>query len=176
MGAVVTFMDITERKRMEVKLAAEQKRLQSILDSSPVAVGIAVDGIIQYANAHLAEYLGIRQGDNAVSIYVKPADRDYIIKSIENTGAVNNYQLKAYNAKREVRDMLASYSLIEYEGQTAALGWWTDVADVKATSEELKSKFDELARFRRMAIGRELKKEINTLMTECGLAEKYKIH
>jgi hypothetical protein len=40
---------------------------------------------------------------------------------------------------------------------------------------------DELARFRRMAIGREqkmieLKKEINELLKETGNAEKYKIH
>ena len=72
-------------------------------------------------------------------------------------------------------------NLIEYEGQSAVLGWWTDITDIKATSEELKSKFDELARFRRMAIGRELKmielkKEINDLIKANGAADKYKIH
>ena len=53
--------------------------------------------------------------------------------------------------------MLSNYYTIEYEGQSAILGWWVDVTEIKSTSEELKTKFDELARFRHMAIGRELK-------------------
>jgi len=55
-----------------------------------------------------------------------------------------------------------------------------DLGGLKEAERELKAKFDELARFRRMAIGRELKmielkKEINAIRTECGLPEKYKI-
>ncbi len=180
-GAVVTFTDITERKSMAEKLAVEQQRLQSILDTSPVAVGISVDGIIQYANDRLVEYFGIKEGDQTIPIYVNPEDRDYIVKSLEEMSTVRNFELKAYNAKGEVCDMLSNYNQIEYEGQTATLAWWTDITDIKATSEELKIKFDELARFRRMAIGRELKmielkKEINDLFKANGVEEKYKIH
>jgi hypothetical protein len=77
--------------------------------------------------------------------------------------------------------VLSNYYTIEYEGQSAILGWWVDVTEIKSTSEELKTKFDELARFRHMAIGRELKmielkKEINDLFRANGAAEKYKIH
>ena len=180
-GAVVTFMDITASKNLEAKLATEQERLQRILDTSPVAVGISVDGEIHYANAHLSEYMGIRKGDQALPIYVNPEDRDYVMQALESTDTVRNYELRAFNAHGEIRDMLSNYNKIEYEGRTAILAWWTDITDIKATSEELKAKFDELARFRRMAIGRELKmielkKEINDLRAEDGLAEKYKIH
>ena len=89
--------------------------------------------------------------------------------------------MKVYNAQGQICDVLSNYYKIEYEGQTAILGWWIDISDIKATSEELKSKFDELARFRQMAIGRELKmielkKEINASLTERGFPEKYKIH
>jgi PAS domain S-box-containing protein len=179
-GAVVTFMDIAERKRMEEALAIEQERLQSILDTSPVAVGISVEGVMQYSNALMAEYFGVKKGDKPISAFVKSADRDYIIKELERTGAVRNYELKAYNSKREVRDMLSNYTKFEYEGKTAMLGWWADVTEIQETTKELKTKFDELARFRRLAIGREqkmieLKKEINDTLTESGLPEKYKI-
>ncbi|MDJ0802969.1 MAG: transporter substrate-binding domain-containing protein [Desulfobacterales bacterium] len=180
-GAVVTFMDISERKRMEAKLAAEQERLQGILDTSPVSVGISVEGVIQYANAHLVDFFGTRQGDHTTSIYVNPEDRDIIVKELEQTGTVRNYELRVYNAQGEVCDVLSNYNAIEYEGQPAILSWWTDITDIKATSEELKSKFDELARFRQMAIGRELKmielkKEINEFFKANGAEEKYKIH
>ncbi len=180
-GAVVTFADITERKSMEAKLADEQKRLQRILDTSPVAAGITIEGVIQYANARLAEYFGLKEGDQVFSIYINPEDRTHFIEALERTGEVRDHELKVYDAKGEVREMLANYNLIEYEGRTAVLGWWTDITDIKATSEALKSKFDELARFRQMAIGRELKmielkKEINEFFKANGAEEKYKIH
>jgi polar amino acid transport system substrate-binding protein len=180
-GAVVTFADITARKVMEEKLAAEQQRLQVILDTSPVAVGISVDGVIQYANAGLTAYFGLKEGDQTISIYVNPDDRQSMLEALEDRGAFRNHEMKVYDAKGEVREMLANYSLIDYEGHPAVLGWWTDITDIKATSEELKTKFDELARFRRMAIGRELKmialkKEINELFKANGAPEKYKIH
>ncbi|MDJ0875487.1 MAG: PAS domain S-box protein [Desulfobacterales bacterium] len=180
-GAVVTFADITERKSMEAKLADEQKRLQRILDTSPVAAGITVEGVIQYANARLAEYFGLKEGDQVFSIYINPEDRTHFIEALERTGEVRDHELKVHDAKGEVREMLANYNLIEYEGRTAVLGWWTDITDIKATSEALKTKFDELARFRQMAIGRELKmielkKEINAFFKANGAEEKYKIH
>ncbi len=180
-GAVVTFADITERKAMEAKLADEQKRLQRILDTSPVAAGITIEGVIQYANARLAEYFGLKEGDQVFSIYINAEDRTHFIEALERTGEVRDHELKVYDAKGEVREMIANYNLIEYEGRTAVLGWWTDITDIKATSEELKTKFDELARFRQMAIGRELKmielkKEINEFFKAKGAEEKYKIH
>ena len=56
-----------------------------------------------------------------------------------------------------------------------------DLGGLKEAERELQAKFDELARFRRMAIGREqkmieLKKEINELLKATGNSEKYKIH
>ena len=56
-----------------------------------------------------------------------------------------------------------------------------DLSGPKKAERELKERLDELARFRRMAIGREqkmieLKKEINELLKATGHAEKYKIH
>lgn len=56
-----------------------------------------------------------------------------------------------------------------------------DLSGPKRAERELKDRLDELARFRRLAIGREqqmieLKKEINDLLKETGNAEKYKIH
>jgi polar amino acid transport system substrate-binding protein len=180
-GAVVTFMDISERKRMEAKLADEQERLQGILDTSPVSVGISVEGVIKYANAQLVDFFGTAQGNRTIDIYVNPAEREHILQELERTGTVRNYELKVYNAQGEVCDVLSNYYTIEYEGQSAILGWWVDVTEIKSTSEELKTKFDELARFRHMAIGRELKmielkKEINEFFKANGAGEKYKIH
>ena len=89
--------------------------------------------------------------------------------------------MQTYGRDREIRDTLATFIRTEYEGQTGILAWMVDLGGLKKTERELKAKFDELARFRRLAIGREqkmieLKKEINELLLTSGLSKKYKIH
>jgi len=180
-GAVVTFMDITERKQMETELLAERERLQKILDNSPVGVGISTDGVVRFANPRFAELFDRKEGQAAQAAYVNPQDRDYIVKELEKSGIVRDYELQTYGRNREIRDTLATFIRTEYEGQTGILSWMVDLGGLKEAERELKAKFDELARFRRLAIGREqkmieLKKEINELLKLTGNSEKYKIH
>jgi len=179
-GAVVTFMDIAERKKMETALLTEHERLQKILDTSPVGVGISIEGVVRFANARFADLFYCKEGENAQQAYVNPADREYILNELQQSGIVHDYELQTYGPKREVRDTLATFIRTEYEGQTGILSWLVDLSGLKEAERELKAKFDELARFRRLAIGREqkmieLKKEINDTLKECGFAEKYKI-
>ncbi len=70
--------------------------------------------------------------------------------------------------------------LTEYEGKDALLTWWINITQVKKVEHELKVKFDELTRFRKLAVGREtkmieLKKEINELAEQSGKDQRYKI-
>ena len=180
-GAVVTFMDITERKKMETALLAERERLQKILDTSPVGVGISTAGVIRFANPRFSELFYRKKGQAAQQAYVNPADRDYIVKALEKSGFVPDYELQTYGPNRKIRDTLATFISTEYEGQDGILAWLVDVGGLKKAEKELQARFDELARFRRLAIGREqkmieLKKEINELLKAGGLSEKYKIH
>jgi PAS domain S-box-containing protein len=179
-GAVVTFMDITERKEMETALLAERERLQEILDNSPVGVGISTEGVVRFSNPRFVELFDRKEGEAALEAYVNPQDREYIVKELERSGVLRDYELQTYGPNRKIRDTLATFISTEYEGRTGILSWLVDLGGLKEAERELKAKFDELARFRRMAIGRELKmielkKEINTIRTECGLPEKYKI-
>ena len=180
-GAVVTFMDITERKKIRTDLLAERERLQKILDTSPVGVGISIEGVVRFANARFTELFYSKEGENAQQAYVDPEDRKHIVTELERSGIVRDYELQTYGPNRETRDTLATFISTEYEGQTGILSWLVDLGGLKEAEKELKAKFDELARFRRLAIGREqkmieLKKEINELMKTCGMSEKYKIH
>jgi PAS domain S-box-containing protein len=180
-GGVVTFMDIAERKEMETALLAERERLQKILDTSPVGVGISTEGVVRFANPQFPELFFSGKGQDAQEAYVNPKDREYIVKELEKSGIVRDYELQTYGRDREIRDTLATFIRTEYEGQTGILSWMVDLSGLKEAEKELKAKFDELDRFRRLAIGREqkmieLKKEINELLKMTGNSEKYKIH
>jgi PAS domain S-box-containing protein len=73
-----------------------------------------------------------------------------------------------------------SLSAVKLKGRWNAIGLIRDIAERKAAEEELKKRADELEKFNRLAVGRELKmielkKEINALLGESGKEPGYKI-
>ena len=136
---------------------------------------------MRFANPQFPELFYSKKGESAQDAYVNQADREHIVEELEKSGIVRDYELQTYGPNREIRDTLATFIRTEYEGQTGILSWLVDLGGLKEAERELKAKFDELARFRRMAIGREqkmieLKKEINELLESTGNSGKYKIH
>lgn len=180
-GAVVTFMDITERKKIETALLAEREQLQKILDNSPVGVGISTDNVVRFANPRFIELFYRKVGQTAQEAYVNIEDRKHMLAELQRSGIVRDVELQTYGPGGEICDTLATFIRTEYEGRTGVLSWMVDLSGPKKAERELKERLDELARFRRLAIGREqkmieLKKEINELLKGTGHAEKYKIH
>jgi len=180
-GAVVSFMDITERRDMEAQLESTKSQLQYILDTSPIGVAFSTKGKIHFANPRFKEMFGVGVGDTSPNLYVDPEERDSLINELKVAGKVVNYDLQMYNREHQTRDILITYLPMTYDGEEGILGWLLDITDRKIAEKEIKEKYEELSRFRRMAIGREqkmieLKKEINELLEGSGNSGKYKIH
>jgi len=103
------------------------------------------------------------------------------VNQVQRSGIVRDYELQTYGRNRKICETLATFIRTEYEGRTGILAWMVDLGGLKEAERELKARFDELARFRRLAIGREqkmieLKKEINELLKATGNSAKYKIN
>jgi polar amino acid transport system substrate-binding protein len=180
-GVVVTFMDITERRDMEIQIESTKSQLEYILDTGPIGVAFSTKGKIHFANPRFIEMFGVGVGDASPDLYVKPEERDLLISRLKAEGKVENYDVQLYNRDHEIRDILITYLPMTYDGEEGILGWLLDITDRKKAEKEIQEKYTELSRFRRMAIGREqkminLKKEINELLESTGNAEKYKIH
>ncbi|MEE4262161.1 MAG: PAS domain-containing protein, partial [Desulfobacteraceae bacterium] len=180
-GAVVTFMDITARRDMEARLESTKSQLQYILDTGPIGVAFSTKGKIHFANPRFIEMFGAGVGDASPDLYVKPEERDTLTSRLQAEGKVENYDIQLYNKEHQVRDILITYLPMTYDGEEGILGWLLDITDRKQAEKEIEEKYQELSRFRRMAIGREqkmieLKKEINELLEGTGNSEKYKIH
>ena len=180
-GAVVTFMDITERRDMEAQLESTKSQLEYILDTGPIGVAFSTKGKIHFANPRFIEMFGVGVGDASPDLYVKPEERDTLISRLKAEGKVENYDVQLYNRDHQIRDILITYLPMTYDGEEGILGWLLDITDRKKAEKEIQEKYTELSRFRRMAIGREqkmieLKKEINELLEVTGNSGKYKIH
>ena len=180
-GAVITFRDITDRIKMEERLKGERKELQQILDTSPIGVTIVIGDIIRFINPRMSRFTGLQQGDAIDRIrYVDADARRDLLEMIGRTGNVEDYEIQVYDADDKIRDFMGTFMMTQYDGENGFLGWVVDVTELKKTENRLREKFDELARFRRLAVGRELKmiqlkKEINRFCKEVGIPEKYDI-
>ena len=179
-GILGWLLDITDRKRMEEALAAEKAHLQKILDTSPVGVGISSEGIMRFANPRILELLNLKIGEPGPEIYVDPEERAHVLGTVSSQGIMKNYELQMYGKNQKIKDMLVTYMKIEYEGKDAVLGWVMDITELKNTDREMRKHFDELSRFRELAVNREIKmieikKEINQLLVQLGQESKYKI-
>ncbi len=180
-GAVITFRDITHRVKMEARLEGERKELQQILDTSPIGVAIVIADIVRFINPRMSGFIGLQQGDSISRIrYVDADARQELLEKINKTGNVEDYEIQAYDAEGKIRDFMGTFMVTTYDGEPGLLCWVVDITEMKKAENRLREKFDELARFRRLAVGRELKmiqlkKEINRFCKETGNPEKYKI-
>ena len=166
---------------MEAQLESTKSQLEYILDTGPIGVAFSTKGKIHFANPRFIEMFGVGVGDASPDLYVKPEERDTLISRLKAEGKVENYDVQLYNRDHEIRDILITYLPMTYDGEEGILGWLLDITDRKKAEKEIKEKYTELSRFRRMAIGREqkmieLKKEINELLEVAGNSKKYKIH
>jgi two-component system, sensor histidine kinase and response regulator len=130
-------MDITERKQMEADLIHERMQLQKILDSSPIAVTISTDSIVRYANDRFVKLSGLKTGDPVQFNYVKIEDREHVLKELSSVGSISDFQFQGYGKDKEVRDLLASYYVTEYDGKPSVFAWLVDISDLKKIEQEL---------------------------------------
>jgi PAS domain S-box-containing protein len=178
--AATMWVNFTEQKQMEKAISAERERLQQILDTSPVGVAFSTKGKILFTNPMLEKMFDVKVGDTSPDLYVNPEERDLLVKKLAKGETVKNHELKMFGHNQDIRDMLANYMPITYDGEDGILGWLLDITDRKKAEQEIKNKFDELNRFRKLAVGREkkmieLKKEINELADQLGKDQRYKI-
>ncbi len=136
-GSVVMFKDITERRDAQQRLQLERLQLQTILDTSPVGVAITLGGKVRFVNPRMTEMLGINLGDDVSRVYVDPEDRSRIMGKLGQEGVVRNHEAQLYGANGDIRDMLVTFDVIDYQGEEGNLGWVIDITDLKTIQHEL---------------------------------------
>jgi len=113
----------TKQHVTENNLTEESKFLGHILDQSPVGVGITVDGVFKFCNSKISEFLGVTIGDISINFYVKAEQRELILKTLNDKKIVSNIEIQLYNAKKEIRDVMATFMPYRYQGEKAILAW-----------------------------------------------------
>ena len=140
-GTVIasSLRDISERQRAKKMIEREREQLQMILDSSPVGVAFSNrEGVFKFTNPKFMEMFDAKVGDLAPNVYIHPGERNTILEKLAESGRVNNYELQMYGRNKQIRDMLISYTPLEYRGEEGILGWALDITERKHSENEIR--------------------------------------
>ncbi len=134
---VAVLRDVTERKLMEEALARERERFKTILDTSPIGVGISVNGIARFANPAMSR-MGLTIGTKAEQAYVNAADRQYLLDILKKRGRVTSFETQLRGQNGALHDIMFWAFNFDYDGEPAILGWAVDISDRKYVENQLR--------------------------------------
>ncbi|WP_426992577.1 response regulator [Methylomonas sp. CM2] len=129
----VLFSDISERKRHEADIRANQQRLLDILDFSPIAVRIATrqGREVVFYNQRYGEVIDNvdATGDDPGRYYTRPEEYREILAELAEGRCVMDRQVEIRTRNGRTLWMLASYMPIVYRDEEAVLGWFYDITE-----------------------------------------------
>jgi PAS domain S-box-containing protein len=139
---MLTYFDITERKRAEEALRESEKRLRQILGNSPAAVGIvAPDGRYLFVNSRLAEMYGVHHGAmdsvRPEAILSDHAVRRGLNERLQRGETILDEELRLTRPDGSEFWSLTSMSVIDYKNKRATLFWGYDITERKQAEKEL---------------------------------------
>jgi PAS domain S-box-containing protein len=134
---VAVFTDISERKQTESRLQISEARMRRLLEISPIAVSVVRvrDSQLMFGNQSLNEMFQITpeqaQQMQPAQFWQNPQEYAAISESVLNGVNVINRNFGLQTLGKQHFSALASFFLLEYEGEPAILGWYSDVSDIK---------------------------------------------
>ena len=129
----------TAINRHEIITALETERamLNQIFETSPISLTITTNGVVQRCNRHCTETFGVDVGQSVQSSYRLPTFRNEILEEVCRKGYVTDRNVQLRGEGGMVRDVLATYQPIIYEGKPSILCWAVDISDLKKTEKSL---------------------------------------
>jgi PAS domain S-box-containing protein len=178
--------DITERKQVEEALREAKEFQSTLLNYSPnPIIVIEPDTTIKYVNPALEKLTGFKSKELIGKKAPYPFWAEELLKEIgedlktgmkEGSKRLEELFQKKNGEKFWVE--ITSTPIKENGEFKYFLANWIDITKGKQSEEELKKKMNQLERFNRLMVDRELrmvelKKEINELLEKAGSPKKY---
>jgi len=180
--------DVTRRKHDALLLEEKARQLREITDCAPVMLAeIDAAKCYRFVNDYYAEIFGLAPQDLVGKrVWQIMGDEQfshaesYLNTALSGDDAMYDFEQPATIAGQPNRVLSVHYSP-EYDAANRVVGVIAAISDVterRRAEDALKVQVEEMARFQRLTIGRELdmvalKQEVNTLHQQLGKAEKY---
>ncbi len=184
-GAIVTFVDITERKRAEDKLRESEEKFSKVFESNPAMVAIGtIDGKMVDVNLSYANFLGFSRkemlGKSLADLGVIRAEElQRLLELGQRSGAsLRNVEVSLQTRGGSILNALLSADLVLLGGVPYRLATLQDITARKQAETQIAEQLDELRRWYDATSGREgrilnLKHEVNELLGQAGQQPRY---
>ncbi|NLO21314.1 MAG: PAS domain S-box protein [Syntrophomonadaceae bacterium] len=171
-AVVVSFMDITERKRMEQALLQSERKYLSMLNTCPneIAITTIEEGRFIDVNQQTCKTLGRNHNEivghtsKELGLWVNPHDRAELVEMLKQTGSVRNreYVMQPYNGRELIA--LVSAEIWDFEGTQCMIVIINDITEKKKMENEL-ARLEQLNLIGEMAasIGHEVRNPMTTV-------------
>jgi len=178
-GSVVTFFDVTERKRTENLVRENQKKFQDLIELSNDGIYVLQNNRFVFINPMFTQILGYGlddiSGDDFKLESILPEAGLKVIQEREeksNRGEIlsSRYGFKSYTKTREIVDINVSIGDIEWEGAPAVLGIIRDESDHVKHQNELMEALNRVEESQRLKsfflsnISHELRTPLNAII------------
>ena len=133
---------IDDRKQAEEALRESERQLQRILETSPIAVGIAAkEGRIRFANSRFRAMFRIREVDldsaSPADSFTDPDLRRELYYHLSQGASVHDLEVELPRADQTSIWALLTSNPIIYELEDSSLFWFYDITERKRAEEEL---------------------------------------
>ena len=153
-GTIVTFRDITERKKTEELLKKSNELFFSLFENNPSSIVISRlnDGKIVNVNSAFLELYGfsskeevIGKSGSELNIFAHPEQRDQMASLIKANKSVKDFQINGLTKHGHNLSLSTSVIVLEVEQTLCLLAVSVDITERKKAEELLKEKSKELA-------------------------------
>ncbi len=141
-GAVVSHLDISQRKLAEERLAESEARYRSLFERNLAAVYLtSEDGGVIDCNEACVQMFGFSSREelmrhNAAEFYVNPSDRSQLIGKLRREGSAVNMEMRLRRADgREIR-VLENIALLDEPGSAVLQKTIIDITEWRESESE----------------------------------------
>jgi PAS domain S-box-containing protein len=138
-----TFLDVTERNRMEKSLQRSEERHRGLVEKAPVAIGVIQKGLFKFINPRTIEIFGYSQEELASRpalefIHTDDREMDKLLFKESNHGELPHvFFFKLLHKDGTIRWVEDRADLIQWEGSPATINFFTDITLRKQAEDEL---------------------------------------
>ncbi len=134
--------DITKRKKAEKALSESEQKYSHLFSSVPVGISISrLNGEVIDVNNAMQDITGYApeefKNTNIKSSFVNPEDRELLLKELQESGKVRDYEVKLKRKGGMSYHALLNSELIEIEGEKVILNTVRDITERKKAEKSL---------------------------------------
>ena len=179
--------DITKQKRTEIALHDSENKYRMIIDTSLNGIyQVDNSGKFTLVNKSFARTLGYNQGEligKEFTMLLFPDRIPQVKKWVEDVFSGKSVQDEVTVKHKDGHELVVYFSAVPIKEESKIVGLSGNLMDItkrKKTEENLEKKIDELERYKKITVDREmkmieLKMEINELCKKLGEEYRYNI-